>query len=303
MRRFPLPNAPLGCWYGCVENRIFIAFHSKEMIVSLEESEAIEIRVDHLSSDQGMVVYLIVRDSQYEEQFIRICEDLIRVTESSTDENSAVVRLCSRYNDWKNFWKYRKEGLSKEQVQGLVGELLYVEKLLKRGLDPIQIFTAWHGVNGSDQDFVFEDRWAEVKTIRQSGTEVKISSLEQLENPRDISTNVVEGRLVVIRVHSDPVGETSFNLISLVDRLKEQLSSNPLALRYFLNNLDRVGVNLKDGKYERELFFCCLEMLEFLATGKGFPKIVRSNNVIPLEVTKLSYSLSLGGLKPWLISD
>ena len=86
------------------------------------------------------------------------------------------------------------------ELRGLVGELLYLERVAipKYGIEAA--VACWVGPKGADQDFVSQDKRIEVKTIREGADRVRISSAEQL----DVSGHDLKLAMVVLE--DVPVG-------------------------------------------------------------------------------------------------
>lgn len=253
---------------------------------------------------QGSWKFFMIReDDAFEETFGIFCADVLSVIEGSDTEAVLFARLSARCEEWRKFWKRRNEALTEETVRGLAGELLFLERSLSEGKTPRETVCAWHGISGADQDFIFEDAWAEIKTIRQAATEVRISSLEQLVNPSLLKDREnVDGRLVVIRLHDDPVGGEIFTLSELHARICSRLKDDPWALQRFLGDTELAGMDVRNGRLETQLRLGLMEMKSYAVNSPGFPKLARLENV-PEAVTKVSYSLSLPALENWLIKE
>lgn len=247
---------------------------------------------------------LTVTSHDAEELFFKICADLLDEMVGAPNESSAISRMAARYEAWQEFWRTRRGALSEEATRGLAGELLYLKSCLQSGKNPDVVVSAWCGPEKKDQDFNFEEGWAEVKTVGQSGSEVRIASLEQLVNPT-VETEVPQnfwGRLVVYRLQNNPVGERYFTLATLCREIEELLAEYPHALNRFLNSLEMAGADVQNGEHERKLKLQLLEKMVYDVNAPGFPRLIRCDE-LPAAVTKANYCLSIAALEPWKLKE
>ena len=294
-------DSNLVAYFGLREGRPAMMFMTDETIPRLESSAAVQVIIEE-PQPSTYYLYFSVTDAKFEEVFIKFCGDLLSVVEGIDDPGAALSRLVWRYETWRSFWKNRRGEMSEEKVRGLVGELLYFEYCLDHGRDPGSVVTAWNGPQGGDQDFVFADGWAEVKTVRQATMEVQISSLEQLVNPSVIADQTeVQGHLAVIRLHSDPVGRDFITLSSLYKTILKRLENYPHAAVNFMNSVEMVGADIAHGNLENKLKMKVMEFNLYDVNKEGFPRIIRTD-AIPSAVTKLHYNLSIPALEPWCIN-
>jgi hypothetical protein len=140
--------------------------------------------------------------------FERLLDDVLaRVQYDPT----APVEACrSALDDWRALLRTASEGISRDTVVGLVGELEVV-RLLGAG-SPAAALDAWRGPTRSVHDFVLGEAELEVKaTASVDGGTISISSLDQLD-----PTLVGELHLVVVHVKPD---ETAPTLDERIDQL------------------------------------------------------------------------------------
>ena len=116
------------------------------------------------------------------------------------------------------------------------------------------------------------------------------------------TSQVVDGRLVVYRLHSEPVGDAAFTLAELYGEICERLSEIPDLKEAFCSTVELSGADMAAGKYETRLRLQVVGYCSYAVNGKGFPRIIRTEN-FPSAVTKVRYSLSLTALDPWKIEE
>lgn len=271
----------------------------------INSSDAVIVEVTHNPADKKNVYLLFSEsESKFHDLFVSFCVDLLSVLDGITSAEKAVSALVARFEAWREFWKSGKSKFSEEKTRGLAGELLYLEKLIDGGMSARDAVRGWHGPLGHDQDFIFEHSWFEIKTIRQEGTQVTISSLEQLANPVSlIDSQNIDARLVIIGLQSNPVDSVnSFTLSSLHQRLVNRFKNDPWTLNNYYGTLELSGADMESGEMENNLKLALIEMKSYSVNSVGFPKLIRGMN-IPDAVTKLSYNLSIPALQDWLIQE
>ncbi len=265
---------------------------------ALDSSRA--VHVEAVKHDSGWRLYMSETDERFDDPFCSFCLDILSVMDGVSSERIALSRLEARYEVWQSFWKSAPK-MTEEKVRGLAGELLFLEHCLTMGKDARGVVFGWHGASGADQDFVFENAWAEVKTIRQSASEVQISSLEQLVNPALLkNASHVEGRLVVIRLHSDPA-ENAFTLSQLHERILRILDEDPAVQQKYLTSIELTGAKMQEGNLETKLPLQLMEMKSYAVNAPDFPKLHRG--IVPEAVVKATYNLSLSAIKDWLVEE
>jgi hypothetical protein len=293
---------PTFCLLGYRQSRPTLMVKAGCDVPDLDSSDAVEVSIERPVPGKTFL-YLSVTSASYEELFFKFCGDLLSVMEGAESEAFALSRLAKRYETWKAFWKSPRQQMTEEKVRGLAGELIYLLSCLDRGMEPGEVLQAWVGPDGGDQDFVFSNAWAEVKTVRQSASEVQISSLEQLVNPKVMAdAGDVQGRLAVIRLHSRPAGSDTITLPGLYRRILERLKNWPHAQLNFINSVELAGADIKNGTHENKLHFELLEFALYDVNKEGFPRLMRDSN-LPAGITKAKYSLSIPALEPWRISE
>lgn len=299
MKFFGLPDfdVPVDVLMGLRQGMPSLVFMCSEEPPRLNSSLAVKVAVTKHGDIWQLL--MIETEEKYSEPFCSFCMDILSVMEGAVDERNALSRLEARYEVWMSFWKSAPK-MTEEKVRGLAGELLFLERCLDQGRNARQVVFGWHGASGADQDFVFDNAWAEVKTVRQSATDVKITSLEQLVNPASLEkATQVDGRLVIVRLHSDPA-EGAFTLAQLHERILRRLEEDPGVQQKYLTELALTGADMESGNLETKLPLQLMEMKSYAVNVQGFPKLHRGAG-IPEAVTNVSYSLSIAALKDWLI--
>jgi len=158
------------------ENKCFIVLNTGK-IDKIPSSKA--ICAENVQMVDGeFALRFILNYPSLDELFVKLCWDLI---DSSMTAEKPVEKIVSQYKSWMKLLQQASAGiLSSSMQKGLIGELLYLEEKINE-IGEEKAFKAWVGPEGSDQDFIFEYSWAEVKSTSISSDTVTISSVQQLE--------------------------------------------------------------------------------------------------------------------------
>lgn len=260
-------------------------------------SESAAVAVQESQLDTSSWTYTLqLKDRSFYDQFKTLVYELLLLAVKAGDAKKALRALENRYHLWMEFWKGTHKDLTEKVLQGLYGEISYIERLLGRKFDPLTVVQGWTGPEDSEKDFILPRYWAEIKTIRNGKDRVQISSLDQLQLLDDDERS---GRLVVYTVDQTeaPEGES---VLHLIKRVTKMLSVNPDAVKYFESTVRHFGIRENEPKLET-LRFRCVDVKEYSATDSDFPSITRAK--ASPAVASATYSLYLGLLDTWLIKD
>lgn len=196
---------------------------------------------------------------------------------------------------WSALFENKKtDGLTRDQVKGLFGELFYLRNLLLNSeLNVDELLKSWRGPYDEGHDFVFEFIDCEIKTIERSKNSVHISSEFQLES--EIGKHL---QLVVIFVNADSVNGLS--LKSLINDIKVIVLNKSGDNSVFMNALAQKG--LTTGSIDQyEIYrYTPIEEISYDSNKENFPKLIRSS--IPEEINNLNYNIKLNLIEEFIIN-
>lgn len=219
--------------------------------------------------------------------FARLVDDVLTYTDQWMNRGVPPAMLLNKFIGrvrlWQKFMSKDRNGLSKEQEVGLLGELYLVRHYLSLGIDPADLFKSWVGPDGASKDFLFNSIAVEVKTTTSKGpVEVKIQSLEQLDS---VSTE----SLWLVAICFDP-GGVGESLSEVIASLINILSTDFIAI--FRSKLFSVGyLDIDDRSYDQRY---ALDAVLVYAVDDYFPRIVRSR--VDAAISSVKYDLCLDGL-------
>ena len=192
--------------------------------------------------------------------FVAFCDDfLVDLEDGMSSPEAAVFRTARR---WYSFWTRESSELSQQAMRGLVGELSFLEFLV-RGHGP-KALASWVGPEGQDHDFQSGHEVAfEVKT--SSSIPYKIEcNLNQLD--RGLFWKLF---LVCFKLQKSDEG---ISLPELVARVSGSLKGDDAALETFDEKLALVGYSQKK-KLTTASTDSRLSPAEVFPVVDGFPAI------------------------------
>lgn len=224
--------------------------------------------------------------------FGRLCQDLIDAASTMPSQAALIKLFKDRLNLWKKLFHLGSDGLlEKNEVKGLLAELIALEYFLDFSEHSKLItLTAWTGPQGFDQDFIFNSKVVEVKSIHPSSLKVSISSIEQLD-----SVLPIELWIYVLR-DSSSEEEGNLSLNNQVLKIEHKLANDPKALSIFKSKL-------LEARYVEHDFYesCCYKVIEenrYTVTD-NFPRLTRAP--LNLGILEASYSLSISAISDFRI--
>lgn len=131
------------------------------------------------------VLYMRLLDATQVDIFRALCLNLMSATSSlnpkQDDVGIQIILNCIKR--WHDLLKARREKLlSRSQITGLFGELLFLKEFLLDRMSPVDAIMAWRGPYGDEQDFLIGSWMIEVKTqLSSSDRKLYISSVDQLD--------------------------------------------------------------------------------------------------------------------------
>ena len=258
-------------------------------VKSIDSSKSISTQCNKRNDGTYYISFQLTEKSQ-EDVFISMCSNLIEYSSGADTEINALNMVEMRYRQWRRLMEYKNIAmLSDEKRRGLIGELLYLKRTIEEGKPAPDALAGWIGPDGADQDFVFDERWREVKTTGLSSDKVSIHSFEQLGDEGD------EGDLIIFRVDpSAPEAEDAFTLRKLVHDIIKMLNGSLTDIELFTDKLSSIGYIDMEAydKYPYKYF-----KDETYVVNANFPRLTRTN--IRPEITKCEYTISISSIDNW----
>lgn len=267
--------------------------HRCFMVLDVEtDSELISskaISVNRIATGNGKeALQFVLNYDSLKDIFLKLCWDLMDSTKKSehpTDD------MLMRFKKWIILMQKQGDGILTSSTQkGIIGELLFLQSAL-RSYNEKEVIEAWVGPEGSDQDFIFLDKWVEIKTATIAATAIKISSLQQLER-NDI------GELIVYYMdRTTSRGMQTFSLPQVIEDTEKMLNN--------AHNKDLLECKLSMCGYDKsmsnryqEVRYRLARKQTYLVTEE-FPKMTRET--VPGAVRNAVYELETSAIQKYLI--
>lgn len=220
------------------DGRMTVVITENSIYKQIRSTRLIEAALK-MRNDGKMALSFSLLDNSYESLFLIFCNDIITICEKAGSDQ-AIVCAITRWKYWKEMFGKRKQTiLDKQEIKGLIGELLILKECLLSKWGEERAVQAWMGPLLGHKDFEIDNTWYEVKSVNENAIQVKISSFEQLESEE-------KGHLVVVRLEdTSTVAENSVNINKLVLEIIS-LISDVENLNVLQTKLDNIGYSFDE---------------------------------------------------------
>ncbi|MFJ4988119.1 PD-(D/E)XK motif protein [Streptomyces sp. NPDC088732] len=218
--------------------------------------------------------------------FTDLCVDVLSaIVELRGNPIKALYGVLDR---WRALFRTHGAPLGAEQLAGLFGELVVLERLLRIDSSAHRI---WHGPEGHRHDFSAGSVAIEVKsTAATAGRRPRIHGLDQLEAPEGGSLC-----LTWFRLRPAAPTEKGSAVPDLVERILKLCDDEPALLEL----LGAAGYRASDADRYREVRFLVGEE-RWYRVDTHFPALTRQtfSTAVPVSVLDVEYSVDLSGDVP-----
>jgi hypothetical protein len=235
------------------------------------------MRLSSVPDVSGPLLVLSLEDSSRRDLFSTICADVVAAAAGS-EKGNALDHFLARLDAWRQFLRDRRDGLSRPETVGLIGELVVLERLL--ATDPRRL-VAWQSPVDGLHDFLAKGHALEVKTGLGPSSTITISRLDQLD-----TTGLRRLDLLHVRLVEAPADRSLRDIIAAVNDLLPDEGSR----RAFENALLRRGL-LPGDDAARSAPKVQLRTIDAYTVSDGFPRLIRS--VLPTAITEATYTLDV----------
>lgn len=252
----------------------------------LQRTAGLSVTLKHPEDtpDSQRALAVELADSEFLDLFTVFCGDLIsRLAICHHAQDGAAV-LLARLGRWQEFLAAATEGLGRQALVGLFGELTFLleEVVPATGIGMI---VAWTGADRKPQDFV-------VPAI--CAVEVKTSTSPQLQQVRVNGERQLDGTglqvLFLLCIRLEQVAAGGRSLPELVASLRQAADGHGELRSAVDMRLGLAGFRDRDaGRYD-QLRFVVAESRVYEVTG-GFPRITPAE--LPSGTSGVSYALEL----------
>ena len=245
--------------------------------LEVDETSGIEIKIhEDYTNSQNNLIDIKLKNNNLLEIYLEFLENIIENIKSTSNKTAVVNLILKKINIWIRFFKKKKfEGLSEEEIRGLIGELLFIKKfsLNENFKDNI---LRWKGCENGLHDFDFKEKKAEIKTFAQSGI-IRISLIDQL----DIQKN----KNIYLICFGLSKKDGQFSLNDLINEIQKKLEGNlSLIFKDKLKSYGYFEIHKNDYNEKYNNF-----SVHFYKITDEFPKILSKDT--QSGITNISYGL------------
>ncbi|WP_216588624.1 PD-(D/E)XK motif protein [Streptomyces brasiliscabiei] len=266
---------------------VLVPVHANRKIRPGLDGPVLQLRKRALEDEDTYQTYadLACLRDDLSDLFTELCVDVLEAA-NELPENplKALYRVLDR---WKSLFRTQQAPLGPEQLAGLFGELILLNRLLEK--DP-SAYRIWRGPEGHHHDFSASATAVEVKaSTATEGRRPQIHGLDQLEAPDD-----GELCLVWFRLHRTTVNGSG--IVELVDR-SLRLCDDEVAV---LDLLTQVGYRSADADRYHDVRFSISEE-QWYAVSAGFPGLTGRALIaagVPISIVDVAYTIDLSGETP-----
>lgn len=235
---------------------------------------------------------LLHADARGVELFRLLALDVSAAVCRLDDRMKAVSTLVDRLRIWQGFFRRDAEGLTVEEQEGLLGELLFLETLMSAGLTCDSAISAWQGPAGAPRDFALPGCQVEIKAST-SPDGFFVSSLDQLD-PDSAGTLLV----AFSELRETPDG---ISLPDVISRIADTLiAASSSAVAAFHDRLLQSGyIAAQSGGYSTRKWRIARRL--FFRVAGDFPRIRRAE--LRSGITEARYRVALSQCLPFRISE
>lgn len=235
------------------------------------------MRLAVVPDTSGAFLVLSLEDSARRDLFSTICADVVTAA-AQAERSDALSRFVARLDAWRQFLKDRRDGLSRFEIVGLIGELAILERLLATSPNALDM---WESPRDGLHDFANAGHSLEIKSSLGPAASITVSKLDQLDTKDLPRLDLLHVRLVEAK------GGRA--LRDIIEAVRAYLPQDA-ARRDFENAVLRRGL-LPTDEAARNAPRVQLRSIDAYSILEGFPCLVRSN--LPLAITEASYTLEV----------
>ncbi len=258
----------------------------------LPSSKSIAVSKGLRSDKRWTLSFSLLRIEQ-DGVFEQFCADLISYSQHAGSETDVLKLVAKRFKQWNKLLAQQRKCLMDENNRkGLLGELIYLSEVIKKGRSVLSALEGWVGPDGADQDFVYSDGWHEIKAVGVNASFVKISSREQL----DCS---IPGELVVMKIDKcAPERRGGISLSEQVDAVTALVQDDENACMLLERKLLLYGfIDLPE--YRKQKYFYSGQIK--YRVDETFPRL--TSEMMPPQIAGVQYVLSLAGIEEWRMEE
>jgi hypothetical protein len=264
--------------------RCLILYLSKDLYDEIKAIDKLHLSLEFIKSQNAIV--LTLKDILFSNLFDDLIRSIYKEIYDKKDDKLIVQLFIKTFLKWCEFFEDNTHSkMTKNEVQGLFGELHVLHQLIKSNVGNIDaLLSSWRGPYKEPHDFVFSKVDIEVKTIQTSKNSISITSEQQLENHPD------KGLLIsVISLNDDYL--TGQTLKNKVEKIRQSILDFHGDYSLFYKALSEFELTPQNVSIYNNFKFTIISDRQFNTQIDNFPKL--TSKELPKAISKLKYSLNL----------
>jgi len=239
------------------------------------------MRLYPAAGDESPLLVLSLEEPADIDLFATVCADALQAA-TGAPQVEGLAFFLARLRAWRYFLRERRSGLTRNEIVGLMGELVVLRRLIQ---EDARLLADWTAPDDGLHDFERAGHALEVKSTLGPAATLHISSLDQLD-----TSGLQRLDLLHVRLVETPEGECVGDVIQGIISCLTQ----DAARRDFDNALLRRGL-MPDDIGARNSPRASVRTLTAFAVEKNFPRLIRAS--VPLAVTEAEYTVELRGIE------
>ena len=252
----------------------------------------LDYQEDFLKDKNKTNIVIKLLDTAYTNQFDTIVSDIAQALQSCDNSSRAMRIVINQISKWHKLLSTYKDRLSKKEIIGLYGELIFLNNKIDQYKKNISsLINSWQGPDRKQHDFIFEKCAIEVKSIATNSDDViHISSEDQLND----SGADLYLKLFYLKHSNDT---KVLNLNELVTSIRDKIKGE-IDMLDFGNQLEKVNYHFEedynDSRYEVK------KEVNYIV-NEDFPKLTKKNT--PNEISSIKYQLNVTNLTNFICDE
>lgn len=264
--------------------RCLILYLSKNFSAEIKAIDKLHLSLEFVKSQNSVV--LTLKDLMFSNLFDDLIHSIYKEIHDKKEDKIIVHLFITTFLKWSEFFEDNNHSkMTKNEVQGLFGELHVLHQLIKNNVGKIDtLLSSWRGPYKEPHDFAFSTVDIEVKAIQSSKNTISITSEQQLENHPD------KGLIIsVISLNDDYL--TGQTLKNKVEKIRQSIVDFHGDYSLFYKALSELELTSQNVSIYNNFKFTVISDRQFNTQIDNFPKL--TSKELPKAISKLKYSLNL----------
>ncbi len=272
------------------ENSYCCLLHVKNTTGNLPKMNGLSIRYEEFTktgSSKADYILIECKNKSYLSNFTLMLKEILSEYDNSNYSlEKSLNKVVSR---WRHFLSLPKLNiLSEDEIIGLIGELLLLEKFLKN--DPLDSLVNWIA-NDGEEDFIRNEIVIEVKATLKGKHEHIINGIDQLL----IQSN--RTKVILSLLLNNSVSHDSFSLPGLIERCEKIIDNNAEQIDALYEKLRKRGYDPRDRNLYENFQFDIIRG-GYFRVDNLFPKLTtfELKQSLNSRISKVRYTIDMEGL-------